>query len=257
MDGTFIPLSGNQDNVNDLAVLCEELKRHSIDLMYVTGRDYQLVQAAISEYALPAPNWLICDVGASIYRVDEVGNHVLLAEYQHHLRQRVGSADVDSVDCLVGAIAGLRKQEQSKQGEFKLSYYVDASKLSEKTAEIKAVVHQAGFPYDLIASVDPFSGVGLIDLLPKSVSKAYAIRWWATQTQCDNESIAFAGDSGNDLAALTAGYRSIVVSNASIELATEVRDSHAMSGWTDRLHVASKPATSGVLEGVRHFVTRN
>ena len=38
MDGTFIPLQGNEENRRDLEVLCNELEQRRIDLVYVTGR---------------------------------------------------------------------------------------------------------------------------------------------------------------------------------------------------------------------------
>ena len=101
--------------------------------------------------------------------------------------------------------------------------------------------------------VDPFTGEGLIDFLPQGVSKDYALRWWVEHTGRDEQTILFAGDSGNDLAALTAGYRSIVVANADESVAQAVSDAHQNAGWEDRLFLAQKPATSGVLEGLRHF----
>ena len=67
------------------------------------------------------------------------------------------------------------------------------------------------------------------------------------------ESLVFAGDSGNDLAALIAGYRTIVVANADRRLAQQVQDAHRAAGWKDRLHLARGRATSGVLEGCRRF----
>ena len=67
------------------------------------------------------------------------------------------------------------------------------------------------------------------------------------------ESIVFAGDSGNDLAALTAGYRAILVGNADRSLAHQALQAHQQSNWSDRLYLAREKATSGVLEGCRWF----
>ncbi len=67
----------------------------------------------------------------------------------------------------------------------------------------------------------------------------------------------FAGDSGNDLAALSAGYRSIVVGNASKSVVEEVTAAHRAAGWQDRLFLASRPATSGVLQGFRYFHSKS
>ena len=63
----------------------------------------------------------------------------------------------------------------------------------------------------------------------------------------------FGRSTAYDLAALIAGYRTIVVANADRRLARQVRDAHRAAGWKDRLHLARGRATSGVLEGCRRF----
>ena len=254
MDGTFIPLEGNQGNVRDLPLLQAELELRSIDLVYVTGRDYQLVQSAIRSHLLPAPTWIICDVGSTIYFREPGGQHKLLEAYRDHLARIVGGTDAETLAELMPVIPSMQKQEQEKQGQFKLSYYVDANELDKVTKQIEGRLISDRLPYELISSVDPFTGDGLVDLLPTSVSKAYALSWWASHTRRDHESIVFAGDSGNDFAALTAGYRSILVGNASPTVVSEVRNALKRSGWLGRLHVATGHATSGVLEGLKHFL---
>ena len=145
-------------------------------------------------------------------------------------------------------------QEDEKQGPYKLSYYCRANLLSDLTTRFAHSLEEKSAPYRIISSIDPFTGEGLIDFLPQGVSKDYALRWWVEHTGRDDETIVFAGDSGNDLAALTAGYRSIVVANANDSVVQAVASAHQRKGWTDRLYLAKKPATSGVLEGLRHFI---
>lgn len=256
MDGTFIPLDGNQANRHDLDRLSEELQRYNVELVYVTGRHYKLVLDAIESHALPVPRWIICDVGTSIYQRRPSGSHQSLEAYSSHLAQLVGSFAVTALAELMLPLAGLKLQEPEKQGRFKLSYYCDAASLGEMTERLALLLHDSGAPYRIIASVDPFTGSGLIDFLPQGVSKAYALDWWVQHTGYRQESIIFAGDSGNDLAALTAGYRSIVVGNAARAVAEEAARIHHERGWKDRLFLAAKPATSGVRDGVRHFIAK-
>ena len=85
------------------------------------------------------------------------------------------------------------------------------------------------------------------------MSKAHALEWWVQYVRLNREAIVFAGDSGNDLAALVAGYRTIVVGNADRQLARQVHDAHHEAGWNNRLCLARGRATSGVLEGCRWF----
>ena len=105
----------------------------------------------------------------------------------------------------------------------------------------------------VISSVDPFNGNGLIDLLPAGVSKAYALDWWIRHRHTDAQHVVFAGDSGNALAALTAGYRAIVVGNADPSVVSMAKKKHQQNGWNNRLYLATQRATSGVLEGCRWF----
>lgn len=254
MDGTFIPLEGNEENRRDLARLCAEIEGRGIDLVYVTGRHYELVLDAIESDDLPTPRWLICDVGTSIYESSECEKHQLLQAYHAHLRQVVGNFDVSRLAEELSSIGELRLQESEKQGPFKLSYYSDAPFLGGITVDVSRLLDTLGAPYRIISSVDPFTGAGFVDLLPENVSKDYALRWWVDHTRCSRESIVFAGDSGNDLAALTAGYRSIVVANADDPVVAKATQAHQAAGWTNRLYVAGKPATSGVLEGLKHFL---
>lgn len=256
MDGTFIPLDGNSDNVRDLRLLQADLESRSIDLVYVTGRDYALVQSAIQTHLLPYPVWIICDVGSTIYFRESNGKYTLLTAYRDHLAKIVGGTDSRLLADELSNISHLEMQEQEKQGQFKLSYYTEATKLNEIAKQIDASLIRHRLPYELISSIDPFTGQGLIDLLPKSVSKAYALSWWASQTKRDPMSIIFAGDSGNDFAALTAGYRSILVGNASPAVVSLVREAHTRNDWVDRLYVSTGHATSGVREGLNHFVER-
>jgi HAD superfamily hydrolase (TIGR01484 family) len=254
MDGTFIPLDGHQGNIRDLALLQAELEHRSIELVYVTGRDYQLVQSAIQSHLLPIPTWIICDVGTTIYSRGRDGQHQLLAAYRDHMAGIADGTDAETLAELMDTVSGTQKQESEKQGQFKLSYYTDANELSRVAAQFEGRLISKRLPYELISSVDPFTGRGLLDFLPTAVSKAYALAWWAAHTQRDQASIVFAGDSGNDFAALTAGYRSILVGNASPTVVSQVRSAHQRSGWSNRLHVATGYATSGVLEGLTHFL---
>ena len=93
----------------------------------------------------------------------------------------------------------------------------------------------------------------LLDVLPAQVSKAYALIWLATHADFLPDEVVYAGDSGNDLAALICGFRAIVVANDSEGLADRVAASLEERSLLDRLYLARDQATSGVLEGCRHF----
>ncbi len=253
LDGTFIPLDGNRQQIADLREIARELKRNRVTLIFVTGRHFDSVLQAVQQFSLPFPDWIICDVGSSIYTRRTHGGYQLVEAYHEHQDEIIASLPIEELQHSVAKIDGLRLQEAEKQGPYKLSFYANAEQLTELTAKVRAVIDQAGAPYSIIHSVDPFNGDGLIDLLPTDVSKAYALDWWTEHAHRKREQIVFSGDSGNDYAALTAGYRTILVGNADRQLAQRVFQQHRAQHWHDRVFLAKGHATSGVLEGMRWF----
>jgi maltooligosyltrehalose trehalohydrolase len=252
LDGTLIPLNGNTANLLDLNLIRRELASRKIEVVFVTGRHLDSVVDAIDQHHLPVPEWVMTDVGTTIYRRQDNGYRIL-DEYQCHLRQITLAMPIDELRSRFESLPGLRLQEPHKQGRFKLSFYADRHVLPELVQQIELQLNKLSAPYGVIHSLDPFHGGGLIDLLPAAVSKAYALDWWSESVNLKREQLVFAGDSGNDLAALTAGYRAIVVGNADRTLAQQVHAAHQAQGWCDRLFLATSPASSGVLEGLNWF----
>lgn len=253
LDGTLIPLPDHDDNVRDLDHLRERIVAANVTLVFVTGRHIASIREAIDEHALPRPHWVIGDVGTSLYEPNGEEEWRPVSAYAEHLSGIVADLPIAELRRGLDGFEGLRIQEEFKLGPFKLSYYVDARRLAERLDHVRGWLEERGAPYSSIGSVDPLGGHGLIDLLPRDVSKAYALEWWAEHAGHDERDIVFAGDSGNDLAAFEAGYRTIVVGNADRTLAQQVVAHHERSGWTDRLHLPEERATSGVLAGARRF----
>lgn len=148
---------------------------------------------------------------------------------------------------------GLVLQEDAAQAPFKISYYCDAANLPDLSRAIGELCEGKALPFACMPSVDPFNNRGLLDLLPREVSKAYALLWLSTHADFDPGELVYAGDSGNDHAALTAGFRAIAVANMDAGLAAAMSREMAEKGWADRFYRARRTATSGVLEGCRHF----
>lgn len=253
LDGTLIPIDNNSEHLSDLQQLADLAAQSAFELVFVTGRHFESVADAIETYQLPLPRWIICDVGTNLLHWSESEQFLRVQEYRVELASLVENFPLDRLQESLQDLSGLRLQESEKQGEFKLSFYCDADELQTCSQEIQRRVLAREAPYSLVCSTDPFENVGLLDLLPQGVSKAYALDWWTTFTKHDRERVVFAGDSGNDTAALTAGYRSIVVGNAHQSVVSEVRSVHQERGTSERLYIADRTATSGVLEGCRHF----
>ncbi|MEM9135904.1 MAG: HAD-IIB family hydrolase [Cyanobacteria bacterium P01_F01_bin.42] len=253
LDGTLIPLEGNRQNLVDLKTLAHAIQDNGTTLVFVTGRHFESVSIAIDELELPLPDWIICDVGTSIFKHTDSREFALVNAFQQHLAQIIAALPIHTLRERLERVEGLRPQEENKQGLFKLSFYADSARLKSLVEQVQAELRDVDAPYSVINSVDPFNGDGLIDLVPADVSKAYALKWWSEYTRLNADGIVFSGDSGNDLAALTAGYRAVVVANADDTVVQQARIAHQSAGWSDRLFIARGKATSGVLEGCRRF----
>lgn len=253
LDGTLIPLDGSAQNAADLRTLQEELSQSGIPLVYVTGRHLESIEGAIAEYGLPSPDWVIADVGTSLYRPADGTGFDQVSAFREHLTEITAALPTSVLRERLADFSALRLQEEEKQGRFKLSYYTDAAHLESTKRELQRRLDASSAPYWIIASVDPFNGDGLIDLLWIGFSKAYALKWWVNHAGFANEDVVFCGDSGNDLTALTSGYHAVVVGNADRGVARDAYDAHREAGWRNRLYLAKQSATSGVLEGCRWF----
>ena len=252
LDGTFIPLPENSENAAALETLSKQHAAHRFRLIFVTGRHFNSVLNAISEHQLPTPEWIVCDVGSSIYkRGGSLFTHY--RPYEDFLSKLTGDVNRNEVESLLSGIDGLQLQASENQQRFKISYHCTPAALEQLVPAIRERLTAREFPYNCIESIDPFSNSGLIDVLPTGLSKAYALLWLAAHADFKPDEVIFSGDSGNDYAALVSGFRAILVGNASAALKAKVKRAMAERGLSERLYTARADATSGVLEGCRAF----
>lgn len=253
LDGTLIPLEENPDQIRDLQKLGQLLQEKNVPLIYVTGRHLESVEEARKHFQLPPPSNIICDVGSTICERTEGGRLEPMRAYQEYQKEIVADHPREWLVEKCERFDGLRMQEDFKQGPFKLSYYADQRELPELEKRLREMLNDGDIAWNLICSVDPFNGDGLVDFLPKGVSKAHALQWWAEFEGIPEERIVFAGDSGNDFAAFVAGFRAILVQNTAPEIVEKVAEEHRRLGFEGRMYYAKLPASSGVLEGCRKF----
>lgn len=255
LDGTLIPLDSKVANNRDLIALGNLLTQSGIGLAYVTGRHLSSALDAKLEYDLPTPSYIVCDVGTTIAAPETDGLWLPMSPYQQQLASLTAGWNPQKVIDGVASVDALRLQEPEKQSQFKISFYTDQHTMANSVVKIQQWIEHSKAPYSIIDSVSPFTGDGLIDLLPKNVDKGYAARWLANHLAISFEdSVVFAGDSGNDTAALTSGCRAILVGNADQQVAETIQRMMDEKGAAARLFLSSTHATSGVLEGIRHFL---
>jgi sucrose-6F-phosphate phosphohydrolase len=261
LDRTLIPNGAEYESPQARAVLFEMAARSELQLAYVSGRDEGLVREAIGEFHLPEPDFVIADVGASVYHVDGDRWDMNDAWHDEIGRDWHGHTHDGITLLLSGMHEELDLQPPEKQNQYKISYYtapsVDARKLRET---ISAILDDHEISANLIWSRDEAQGRGLLDILPRSANKVKAIRFLMAAERIDEDHTVFAGDSGNDLDALTSGLKAILVKNAAADVRRSALDRLSQQGRSNRLYLAAGDFrgmngnyAAGVLEGLVHF----
>ncbi len=261
LDRTLVPNGPQPESPGARRYFATLVARDEVALAYVSGRHRALVQQAIADYQLPLPDFVIGDVGTSLYRVDTHAEWSPRPEWDAHIGADWAGASVDDLKGLLTGIPHLRLQESAKQGRFKLSFYAasdaDQSGLVE---EVRGRISGQGIRASLIWSVDEAADVGLLDVLPERATKYHAIEFLIEQEGFGLEQVVFSGDSGNDLEPLTSPLPAVLVANAHPSVRDEALRVARERGLADRLYCAeggflgmNGNYAAGILEGVAHY----
>ncbi|ERP32172.1 HAD-IIB family hydrolase [Chitinivibrio alkaliphilus] len=243
LDGTLIP---NRGSAGERAALQEILRRRKqssqLQLTYASGRNHALIIAAIQTYALPEPDYLIADVGTSVYIRREEGFFPSSA-YHDVLAEICAELPVESLKKKLSPLP-IQAQDESNNGPFKASYTVQPQDKDGVTKKLAELLRNT--PWEPIISRDHREDYWLIDLVPTGVSKLFAISWLTKHLSIPVNEQIYAGDSGNDHAVFMSTIPSIIVGNTPEELKKEART-------IEGNFIAQGEATEGVLEGLNYF----
>ncbi|MGM0452811.1 MAG: HAD-IIB family hydrolase [Thermodesulfobacteriota bacterium] len=268
LDRTLIPNGKAPESPRARPLLRRLAARSEITLVYVTGRGRSLIEDAIVDYDLPVPDYAVGDVGTTIYRIDGDRNNLHFSpwtDWQADIGQDWGDWSHDAIAALFSDFDELTLQPPGNQTDCKLSYYVT------ETEQIKAIAERVGSrlaPYDIratiITSIDEMAGVGLLDILPERATKVHAIAFLMKKSGFDASGVVYAGDSGNDLPALTSGYPAILVKNAADDVREEAVEAVSEKGQRSLLYLAQGDFmglngnySAGVIEGLAHFMPQS
>jgi hypothetical protein len=260
LDRTLLPNGRLPESPQARPLLQAFVGQEGVHLAYVTGRDLSLVEEAIQHYALPQPDWLIADVGSSLYRLNQ-GSWRRCSDWdERHARCWRGQSWQELAE-LLKVVTPLTLQEPSKQGQYKLSFYhpLEAD-VEDLRLQVQPLLSAAGLATKLIFSVDDINHIGLLDLLPESADKLCAIRFLMTGYDYCPQQTLFAGDSGNDLEIFESDIASVIVANASaaikdkaLQLAAEASTSGQLYVARGGFHGMNGNYAAGILEGLAHF----
>jgi HAD superfamily hydrolase (TIGR01484 family) len=264
LDRTLLP-NGSQPESASARPRFRALAAHpSVRVAYVTGRHHALVDEAIEAFDIPVPDYLIGDVGTSVYRV-QGRSWLPQHDWQHHIAASWGGRDGQALHALIADVDGLLLQEPSKQGPYKLSYYTPEDwDRPKRLADIESRLQREGIAANLVWSLDEHAGTGLLDVLPAAASKLSAVQWLIHHEGLDDERTVCAGDSGNDLAMLTGPINAVLVANAAADVRADAASLAEAAGYADQLYQAKGDFhgmngcyAAGILEGLAHYLPQS
>ncbi|MDE2427670.1 MAG: glucosylglycerol-phosphate synthase [Burkholderiales bacterium] len=228
LDGTF--LAGHMNMRKQLYRMVEA--HPEINLAWVTGRGLEAVLPLLSDPALPNPDYVICDVGATVLRVSTMQP---MQPLQADIEARWPGEQ--AVVAAMSRFTGLVRQDVPQQR--RCSYYCDPELLHALRAEIEQEADQLGC--EVLYSVDRY-----LDILPRKTDKGSTLSALIAHLGIDQQRVLVAGDTMNDLSMYEAGFPGVCVGESEPALL------QATSGRTNVLH-ADKAGCGGILEAIRHF----
>ena len=261
LDRTLLPNGPQPESPAARPLLRAVVGRPALSLAYVTGRDERLIREAMEEYDLPQPDFAVGDVGTTLYRVRQDRWEPVDA-WARTLGPDWAGASRDDLAHQLEGLARMRIQPPEKLGRFKLSYYVEPqADLDALAEEVRQRLSELDVRVGLITSFDEHDGIGLLDVLPAGANKLHAVRFLIENEGYLAERTVFAGDSGNDLAALASEIPAVLVRNARDEVREEALRRAHEAGHADKLYLATGGLldlngnyAAGALEGLAHFV---
>ncbi len=257
LDRTLLPNGRWPADPGAIELFNELTRRHQTTVVYVTGRNLALTEAAIDEFGIRHPDILISDVGTAIRRFGDTG---WMADdgWDAHVMRTSPQWNAEGVRAELRGIDGLAEQEREHCGDFKQSYYVE----HDARDAILGVVEQrvkGRFDEVIVYSFDSQSRKGLLDLLPQSATKQTALEYVAESFAIAKSEVVFCGDSGNDVFPLTAGFKGVLVRNADEQLVASVRQAVDANPQLNVYFAQGGHRglngyyTGGVIEGATHY----
>jgi len=260
LDRTLLPNGKQPESPGARAAFTRLVSLPEVTLAYVSGRHRELVQNAIRDYELPLPDWVIGDVGTTIYQV-RAGVWLHWSEWEQNVSKDWRGLTASDLRPLFSDLQSLRLQEESKQNRYKLSYYLPLpTDILALKKEMSRRLNLARMAASLIYSVDKSSSTALLDVLPALATKLHAVEFLMQKQGFDYTNTVFAGDSGNDLPVLTSALPSVLVANADCDVVEQAKTQALQQGTMASLYLAqggflgmNGNYSAGILEGIAHY----
>ncbi len=214
LDRTLIP-NGTVPDRNSVSNFKSMMNERNFGLIYVTARNIDSVQEAITRYNLPHPEIVIGQVGSSMHKFNGE-TYSEITPWREHIQSESPLWDFSKLKSALSGIPQLKIQDECELNQFKLSYTI------RELQAYDSIVHQVteivwntlSDNAEVTASKDLNANCSYIDIMPSAVSKYRALEFYRLRNDYRREQFLFAGDSENDLSILESSYSVVVVNNA-------------------------------------------
>ncbi|WP_298736502.1 HAD family hydrolase [uncultured Chitinophaga sp.] len=227
LDGTF--LGGSPE---DKAQLYSWLKQQTdVSLVFVTGRGLANVQPLLEDPQMPLPDYIICDVGATVVSGSSLEP---VQPLQAAIEEKWPGAAM--VRAQLEQVAGLRYQDVPQQR--RCSFYYDATTPVDVASAIAI-----GLGCDVLQSAGKY-----LDILPAGVNKGSTLIQLLELLGYPADEVLVAGDTMNDRSLYDTGLKGVVVGLAEAALLQYTLPfSHVLQ--------SEKPGAAGIMEGISWFTS--
>lgn len=261
LDRTLIPNGPQPESSGAREHFATLVGRPDVTLAYVSGRHRALVEAAIERYRLPPPDFVLGDVGTSIYQLAPGQDWQRWPAWEDEIARDWNGLTHADLGKKLFHLTALRLQEETRQNDFKLSYYLPLqSDRAELASQIELCLASTGARLRLVWSEDEMAGIGLLDVLPASASKYHAIETLMRKRGFTDRDTVFCGDSGNDIEVLASAIPAVLVANSKPDVQALAERLSREAGHPDRLYLArgdfmglNGNYSAGILEGIAHY----
>ncbi len=258
LDRTLLP-NGTLPESNFARQLFKELINEFCPIItYVTGRNLSLAQEAMNQYEIPVPDYLITDVGTTIYQYID-GMFLKNKVWQEQINRFWQKEKISKTRIEEGPL--LQLQEPDKQTPFKVSYYVDPDYILQGREYISACLNENNCKSVIVTSIDETNKTGFLDILPCNATKLDAVRFVIAKEALQMGKVIYCGDSGNDMSVLTSEIPSVLVANATNQVRSEALQLSSKNKNSAKLLYLAKGGyamngnyCAGIMEGVAHFI---
>ena len=226
-------LLGDTESLADFISVIKSNRKCST-FAIATGRRLDDALRILKRFGIPQPDLLITSLGTEIHYAPRL---TIDTGWSRHIDYLWNPKAVRRV---LAELAGLKRQPNSEQSRFKISYYIDPEKAPEIDA-INSLLHQNDQTVNVIYSFGQF-----LDIVPVRASKGFALRWFTDQWDISLDHVLAAGGSGADEDLMRGNTQAVVVANRHHEELSELAD-------VEHIYYAKQPYAAGILEAIKHY----